>query len=468
MLEGAPGVVLDVRLLTPLSSYSSKPGFPVTALVMGSLGTEDAASVPPGSTIRGTVTRVHKVGLGLVHESARLDLEFHELELPGGFKCPLRVRLVAIENAREAVDRRGNIRGVRATGNLSHRAGFSFAFLPSLSPMGYLPLFLVSTCLFRFPEPEIVYPSGTDMHLQVLQALLLPPIKNPPRSAVTMSRQELEALEALVASEPDTSFTKRQGAPMDLINLMFVGSEEALERVFRAAGWTGARRMSTGSGLRAMRAVVEARPYRDAPMRTLLVDGAEPDMTWQKSLNTFMKRDHLRIWRRPAAWQGQPLWLSAVTREAGLGFSFRYGFVHKTEVDLDLEREDVVRDLRLTGCVARVARVRRPEVARRYAQPGMRDAQTDGAITAVLLNSCQSPRLGRPPGAPPQTPGQTRRLVRRVVLSARNHYFRNNLVWEAVDLTRAGVRWAHHRREAKREPPPATEVALRSASGKVE
>jgi hypothetical protein len=107
-------------------------------------------------------------------------------------------------------------------------------------------------------------------------------------------------------------------------------------------------------------------------------------------------------------------------------------------------------------------------VARRYAQPGKRDAQTDGAIAAVLLNSCQNPRLGRPPGAPMQGPGPTRRLVRRVILSARNHYFRNNLVWEAVDLTRAGVRWAHRRKEAKQEPPAATEVALRSASGKVE
>jgi hypothetical protein len=467
-LNGATGVVLDVRLLTPLSSYSTKPGSTVIALVTGDVGREDRASVPPGSTVRGTVKRVHKVGLGFFHERARLDVEFHELELPGGHKCRLDAKLVAIENAREDVDRRGSIRGVRATDNLSHRAGYRLASLPTLSPMGYMPLFLVSTCLFRFPDPEIEYQAGTNMHLEVFQPLQLPHFESPRNTAVTVNKQDQEELESLVVAQPDTSFTKRQGEPMDLINLMFVGPQEVVERAFQAAGWTGARPISTGSGLRAVRAVVEARPYQEAPMRTLLVDGAEPDMTWQKTLNTFTKRDHLRIWRRPVELHGQPVWLSAATRDVGLGFSFRFGFVHETEEDIDREREDVVRDLHLTGCVAHVARVYRPEVARRYAQAQKREIQTDGAIAVVMLNSCENPQLGRPPAARPPRPGPTRRAVRQVVLSARNHYFRNNLVWELADLTRSG--WRRMRRPEEKPEPAATppenrrEVVLRSTA----
>ena len=36
--------------------------------------------------------------------------------------------------------------------------------------------------------------------------------------------------------------------------------------------------------------------YSQAPMRPFLLDGAAPDMNWEKSLNTYAQRDHMRVW----------------------------------------------------------------------------------------------------------------------------------------------------------------------------
>ena len=32
-------------------------------------------------------------------------------------------------------------------------------------------------------------------------------------------------------------------------------------------------------------------------MKTLLLDGKPADMNWQKSLNSYNRRDHLRMWQ---------------------------------------------------------------------------------------------------------------------------------------------------------------------------
>jgi len=136
------GTVLEVRLLTSLSSYRSKPGAEVQAFVVAP-GCPDG--LPAGTVIRGNVKRVSKVGLGLIHESASLDLEFTDLRLPDGQTYPLRARLTGVDNAREHVNRRGSIRGIRATASLSNRMASKILFAVDDHPLFLLPMLAVET-----------------------------------------------------------------------------------------------------------------------------------------------------------------------------------------------------------------------------------------------------------------------------------------------------------------------------------
>jgi hypothetical protein len=442
---------LEIRLLTPLSSYSSKPGDEVLAAVIAPLRSEDQVLIPAGSTVRGSVTGVRRVGLGLVRESANLAISFTELILPDGQKVPIRSRLQAVDNARESVDARGVIRGQRATSGLPYRLGMSIFHIPMLNPTAFIPWFLVQNCVFRFPNPEIEFKPGAEMRIQLESEL--PRI----RAAAPVPPVEPEdGLEDLVAAAPYWTYSIRQGKPLDVVNLVFAGSQSAISRAFAAAGWSGSLPMSTGSALRTIRAVAESRSFDRAPMRTLLLDGRRSDMNWQKTLNTMAKRHHLRIWKGSGDWKGQPVWYSAATHDIAMTFSMRSGFDHVVHPEIDLERNKVVNDLLLTGCVDKVSMVRRPGEQ----PPNDRNHQTDHSVAVIRLNDCGSAVRFEAASLRLAGPGLATRIVRRATLSARHHFIRNNVVWQASEMGVKSLRTAlQSRREAiarNRTPVPGT------------
>jgi hypothetical protein len=438
----AAGTVLEVRLLTSLSSYSSKTGDVVEALVVSPACPR---GFPAGATVSGVVKRVHKVGLGLIHESASMEIEFRELHLPEGQTYGLKGRLLGVENARERVDHRGTIRGIRATASLSNRLSSRLFFGIEDHPYFLIPLFVLETAVFRFPDPEISYGPGTELSLQLEEGI-------PPGELVGCADTERKAspdesadLDELVAGVPAWTYTRRRPVPTDPTNLVFLGSREAIDRAFSAAGWKGSQSMSMATGVRMVRAVAEGTGYADAPMRTLLLDGAEPDISRQKSLNTFGKRDHLRMWKRADTFQGQTVWAAAATKDVAVAFSLRtFGFTHEIQNDVDLERDKVVSDLVFTGCVDSVSYVRRSGVAGFAFLDGRKSLTTDSRVAVVSLNSCETARLSSARAAEfPPVPLAVR-CVRRVTLTARSHILRDHMLWKRGEAAWMAYRIARY------------------------
>jgi len=441
MADVPAGSVLEVRLLTAVSSYSTKTGARVEALVVAPACPR---GIPAGAIVSGTVKRVHKVGLGLIYECARMDIEFHELRLPSGESYAMRARLLGVENAREHVDKHGAIRGIRATYSLSNRMSSRLFFAIDDHPFLLIPLFVVETAVFRFPDPEISYGPGTELSLQLedpIPAGELPGCADPEPQA---RPEESAELEELVGGVPAWTYTKRWPRPMDPTNLVFLGSREALDDAFAAAGWTGSESMSPATGMRVIRAIAEGHEYADAPMRTLLLDGAEADISRQKTLNTFVKRDHLRMWKRPGSFRGQTVWAAAATKDIGVSFSMRSGFTHEIQNDVDLERDRVVSDLVFTGCVDSVSYVKRPPSATDVAMDGRKGLTTDARVAVVALNSCDRPRFGSAPATENQQVPAAVRWVRRVTLTARNHILRDHMVWKRAEAAWMGYRMVHY------------------------
>ena len=431
------GILVQARLLTPISTYSSKSGTEVAALLTTAVCSEGGRAIPEGAQFRGIIQRIGKVGLGLVHESASLQLNFRILSLPDGRADPIEARLVGIDNARERVDNRGKVHGIRATATLSNRAGERLAFAVLGHPAVRLPLFLLEASVFHFPDPEIEYGRGTGISLDVHFPDALGPVAPCPLSNAETSPDALAEMQDLVDELPYWSYSTKQRQPMDLVNLVFTGGPEALDRAFTSAGWTGSRPNSMGAGVKAIRAIAEVRAYVDAPMRNLVLEGAEPDFRFQKSLNTFEKRDHLRIWRRNENLGGQPVWAAAATRDLAATFAMHpFGFTHQIQNNVDLERDEVVHELVFTGCVDSVTYVWRPKTIRGAGDPYRRGVSTDSRVAVVRLNGC-TPPPDEPIGATNlRQPGKVVRVARRVILTARNHFLRDNIVWRTGDALR--------------------------------
>ena len=424
----APGI--EARLLTAVSTYHSKPGDRIEAAISGRACVQGGEAIPDGSILRGEVGHLHKVGLGLIHESARLELRFDELAFPDGRTFPVAAWVVGVDNARERVDRQGNIRGVRATGTVYSKIGQRIAFDSLENPYALVPVFILQAAVFSFPDPEIEYGPGAELYLAIDAPETIGDLSPCAVPDAGPGPAEQTALRRIADALPYWSYSKRQPQPMDAVNLLYVGSRQEVERAFAAAGWASAVPNSVRAGLKAIRAVAQSGAYEDAPMRTLLLDGAQPVFSLQKSLNTFAKRDHLRIWERSGEFQGRPVWASAATKDLGVTFSLKpFGFTHKIENNIDLEREMVVGDLAFTNCVDSVVYIDRSpaDAVSGVYREGIR---SDWRLAVVVLNACESPRIVQGESALLR-PWRGVRLIRRVTLTARNHFIRDNIFYRA-------------------------------------
>jgi hypothetical protein len=130
--------------------------------------------------------------------------------------------------------------------------------------------------------------------------------------------------------------------------------------------------------------MVQRMGYPNAPMGHLTLNGASADTEYQKSLDTFSKRHHLRLWK-----QGQEgAWLSAATEDVGYQVR-RMHLTHGTDPLIDNERAKVLNDLVFTGCVeAATLMTRQPPEA---AGQQKRSITTDGKIAIVRMNDCHQP-----------------------------------------------------------------------------
>lgn len=430
---------VDARLLTPVSTYRTRAGAAVEAVVASPLCNGGENVLPAGAEIQGIVKRVSKVGLGLVHESASLQLEFTQLSLPDGRTYDVAARLAAVDNARERIDRKGKIHGIRATATLSNRIGQRMFFAAFGHPAAMIPMFLAESALFHFPEPEIEFHRGTAIRLEVEFPEEFGQVAACPIPKMEFPEDQLAATQAVVNGLPYWTYSKRQPQPMDLVNLMFAGSEEEVGRAFRAAGWSGTLANSIRAGVGAVRAIAESNSFADAPMRTLLLDGREPEFRLQKSLDTFEKRDHLRIWKRGETLDGRQVWASAATRDLGTTFGLHpFGVTHEIEDDVDLERDKVVRDLVFTGCVDSVTYLQRPEGVRETGAGYRKGVVTDARVALIVFNGCIQPAEDFKAGSDGafDPPGPAVRYIRRVTLTARNHFLRDNLVYRAADAAK--------------------------------
>lgn len=117
--------------------------------------------------------------------------------------------------------------------------------------------------------------------------------------------------------------TSADGVPGDPLNLVFVGDVEAIRAALGSRGWDVTARIDAGSIRRILSAFVFGSRYRYAPISGLYVFGRVQDMTFQKARAVINERNHIRLWRAPIAYQGIPVWIGHVSRDAGVKLSGR-------------------------------------------------------------------------------------------------------------------------------------------------
>ncbi len=432
----AEGTGMEVRLLASSGSRISHAGDPVQGILVSPVFSEGKLAIPAGTLISGKINYVERLGLGLKHSTAALGYHFDALRWPDGRTSPIDAQVVEVETGKEQVNANGIVHGIHPTANLS--SSFTFYGLPILCIEPHIAISALSIKLIivRSPDPEIYFPAGTEFFVKLTAPARvdLPEVSS--GRLASLSTQDLAKAHQLLKQLPQQRTRGGRNRPADLVNLLFLGDRPALNRAFHAAGWSGSQGISPMAIWRLYRCLVQRNSYNTAPMAKLTLNGLRADAEYQKSLNTFSKRHHLRLWQQ----DGSDVWLSAATEDISYGFR-RMHLTHATDPAIDNERNKAVNDLALTGCLDAGTMV-----SRRLKDFTHSSITTDGKIAVVRLNDCQHPRTFLNESVAPG-PRSRPRFV-QVLVALRNDLLRSNPVSLAINSVaqiKAGEKWQTNR-----------------------
>ena len=435
------GQTLWVRLSSPISTYTAKVGDPVHAVLTQDIVCGNEVVLPMGSAVEGIVRSKRKVGWGIRHETAALELEFNQVVLGPASTVTISARVEEVDNAREQV-KNGVIHGVLSSDTFQGRVNSRLIHLPTWNPYSDLGLIIYKATFPIFPEPEIYYPSGTDLTLRTKTSL-----NGLSAAAAESSNSESWQLESWLDQVPQRTTTVK-AVDADLVNLVFLGSEKQVQAAFREAGWRNSDPVSRKAVFKNLYALLNNSGYAQQPMKTFLMDGRPQDMSWQKGLNSYGRRDHLRIWGWTPEGATEQVWVSSSTHDSGAVLSLKYkGFVHHISPDIDEERAKVIRDLNFSGCVSSLTYVPRPGMSTTTQNATGDLVRTDGSIAVVQLQDCQPvmPGLASSASTSSYRPGNHAfRYIRKEILTFRNDIWRANILYGAYDLGRMAVAALRH------------------------
>jgi LssY C-terminus len=373
------GTQFQIRLTTAINTSTAKPKQMFEAQVIVPVVSGGRVVLGAGAKVSGHIQDV--TAAVQPDDQAVLALAFDQISDSGGHRASLAAKLVGIDNARESLDADGKISGIVASKTGSGRMDQGINKVAEKYPGLADVLGAIKETVVKPTDPNIDYEPGVEMTIELTKPLTW---------TATVSGLNVRGIEPadelsrLVSSQPFRTIAEKPPKPSDMTNLMFLGSEQDIVNAFQKAGWSTAAQLNSKSKLETFRAMAEQRGYQEAPMSMLLLEGRPPDLVFQKQNNTFAARHHLRIWRRPARFHGQEVWICSATHDIGIAFSEEdRTFIHKVDTQIDRERAKVVSDLLFTGLVQGIALVDRPDVPTKLFNATGDALETDGKMAVI-------------------------------------------------------------------------------------
>jgi hypothetical protein len=371
------GYALYLRLQASVSTTASHLHDVVKARIIREVESTGGVLIPLGAEVQGRIEKL--IPSSSPSDRAQLLIRFDELIIPGKPAVTFAGHISEVENAREEVLQDGTISGVLASDLPVSRLEDAVS---KLGGQGGEASKLEEKA-FGKADTSINYGAGTDLTLLLDKPLSLPEM--PPSGSFHQLPSGLpDAVAHMLQNAPQRASGK-DNKPGDPLNLVVIGNIAEIRDVFNKAGWGEAMRKTGKSVWDTVRAVADDQGFGRAPVSDLYLFGHREDLAFEKTLNTFLKRHHLRLWRTAATTpDGREIWLGAATHDTGL--DVHPGVVsHAIDPDLDAERAKVGADLRVTGAVTAEELVTRPDPLSQGFTATGGTWKTDGRLLVIDL-----------------------------------------------------------------------------------
>lgn len=186
-----------------------------------------------------------------------------------------------------------------------------------------------------------------------------------------------------------------EGLLGDPINLAIRGSRKDLINTMEAAGLHLAEPATLNNIMKILKAIVTKESYPKAPVSNLYLFGRKQDLAFQVEIdNNPRQRHHIRLWKTPKKWYMpgglQTDWLGAATYDKTIGFSTLTGqLMHKIDANIDHERDFFVKQLKKSGLVRKVEKIRHYMPPFKARGGGGDYIVSDGSMVIVTLKKGQ-------------------------------------------------------------------------------
>jgi hypothetical protein len=184
------------------------------------------------------------------------------------------------------------------------------------------------------------------------------PLQGSVHAIVAKQTKSIPGVDQDLFSKIPRRVSDKQGNSGDMVNLLILGSEEAMQRAFTAAGWVKVDADVTSAILTGVLESLKKESYLTMPMSQLYLFGRPQDYGWAHAepIRVAKSRNHLRIWKAPFEVNGDAVWVGAATHDIGIERDERNnGITHKIDPAIDLERDYVEKTLTSTGLVADIS-----------------------------------------------------------------------------------------------------------------
>lgn len=375
------GTLIWLRLETPVSTKSSHLHDAVSAVVAREITGQNGVAIPLGAKVTGRIEKL--IPSSSPEDRARLLVRFTQLRIAGESPMALAGHVSQVENARETVLADGTVQGLLLSEIPVSRLEGVLGTLAKNNPEIGGEIQKASQRNLGQSDTAIVFPAGADLALVLDKPLAVERIF-PPAVPGQFDSNVTAAVEQMLTEAPHRAQSK-DGKPGDPLNLVVIGSAGQIQKAFVAAGWLAAEVKNEKSIMRTVRAIAGDEGYGSAPVSQLYVYGRQEDLAFEKMLNTFTKRHHLRLWRTSKTTpEGREIWLGAATHDTGI--DIHPGVVsHAIDPDLDAERSKVGADLEFTGLVSGEQLLTRSEPLSQGLTATGGTWKTDGRLLGIEL-----------------------------------------------------------------------------------
>ncbi len=380
------GTPIRLQLTESVSSAHARAGDLLDFVVVKDVSVEGFTVIPAGTVASGSVTGVkHKRFLGM---GGNVAIRVDSVELVNGDRVRLRARMEVKGRSRTKLAAAAMI----ATG---------VAFLPAA------PVFL----LIRGHDCTVLKSTEITAHIDGVTSIL--------SAGLERSLEGSSELDGMMDYLPPRVFNG-EGRQGDMLNLVFVGQKEELQKAFERAGWVKTDKFKPifvwhllwhGTG--------DAR----LPMARLYLFGRVQDYSYAlpDPGAAVSRRHHIRVWKTDYTIDGAPVWAASATHDIAIEIAKRGHLLgHRIDPAVDAERDFVGVALTNTSLVSRQEYLYSPDPVRQALTASGESYNSDGRVLLLDLHPVSPDKI--------TVAGQPSAVIRATLpVTAKTESFQSNL-----------------------------------------